>query len=358
VLVIACPCALGLATPTAIMVSSGIGASLGILIKNAEVLERAQSIDVMFFDKTGTLTTGSSVVSGVTVFGNWSRPELLSLLRSAEDGSEHPIGKALVKFAAGEGAPSVPAAAFVSFPGKGVSATVDGHAVVVGNLALIEVNNAQLSADTSKLAAQLESEAKTTLFLLVDGGCCAVIALSSEVRPEAAVAVARLKGAGIGVVMLTGDNEGTAKACAAAVGFDDYRFALSPADKAEIVRDWPRKAGSAIGMVGDGVNDAPAFATADIGFAMGNAADVVSESADITLMRADLSSVSTAIELSRQTMRVIHQNLFWAFIFNLVGIPLAALGMLNPMIAAAAMACSSVAVVSNSLRLRSIRMVR
>jgi Cu+-exporting ATPase len=382
VLVIACPCALGLATPTAIMVGTGTGAAHGILIKNAESLERAAMIKTVVLDKTGTITQGKPVVTDVIavqpalVAANGATEhqessigesgaallapqlELLQLAASAERGSEHPLGAAIVRAAEEHGLALVQPESFQAVPGRGITAVVDGRAVLLGTLALL----ADWSVDATGIAAditRLQAEGKTAMALAADGAALGVIAVADTVKPSSAAAIAQLREQGVQAVMLTGDNARTAEAIAREVGVDRVVAEVLPADKAAEVQRL-QGAGSVVAMVGDGINDAPALAQADVGIAIGTGADVAIEAADVTLMRGDLSGVAQAITLSKHTLATIKWNLFWAFIYNVIGIPVAA-GLLypffgiqlSPIIAAGAMAFSSVFVVSNSLRLRS-----
>jgi P-type Cu+ transporter len=320
VLIIACPCAMGLATPTAIMVGTGVGAARGILIKGGEALESAHRITTLVLDKTGTLTEGKPAVTDVRLLGPLSRDEVLRLAASVETRSEHPLARAII-----EAAPSTAAVAdFRSETGRGVSGTVEGKRVFVGR-------------------------GEEGVVINVDGTDVAILQIADPVRPTSREAVAALRALGIRVVMLTGDHRATAMKVAGEVSIDDVHAGASPEDKARIVGEQT----GVVAMVGDGINDAPALARAQVGIAMGGGTDIAMETADITLMRGDLRSVVDAIELSRATMRIIRQNLFWAFAYNVIGIPVAALGLLNPLIASGAMALSSVTVVTNSLRLRS-----
>jgi Cu+-exporting ATPase len=350
VLIIACPCALGLATPTAIIVGTGKGASLGILIKNAESLERAHRIQTIILDKTGTLTQGKPSVTDVLTFNGIDEASLLKYVASVEKRSEHPLGDAIVAYAAARGIQFLDLESFQSHTGFGIEAVVDGKRVVIGTTDFLQ----QFSIDTSgarSVIEQLASKGKTPVLASIDGQVCGVIAITDEIQPTSRDAVTKLRDLGINVLMITGDRRQAAEAVAHQVGIDQVIAEVLPQDKAAIVKQI-QKSGKIVAMVGDGINDAPALAQADVSIAMGSGTDIAMETADITLMRPDLLGVVQAIRLSKQTIRTIKQNLFWAFIYNIVGIPLAALGMLSPVIAATAMAFSSVSVVSNSLRLR------
>ena len=353
VLVIACPCALGLATPTAIMVGTGRGAQSGMLIRNAAALEQAGRLRTLIVDKTGTLTEGRPAVIDVIAFGGASRADVLRAAASLEQGSTHPLAKALLAAARSEGSAPANIADFVSAPGKGVSARIGTDAVptVLGSLDYLREQGATIA---SEVYAPLQHAGKTIVGVATGTRVIGVIALADAVRPSSAEAVRRLDAAGIEVIMLTGDNAATAQAVAQAVGIREFRAGVLPADKAEAVRELKAK-GVVTGMVGDGINDAPALAAADVSFAIGAGADIAVEASDITLIRNDLNAVVDAILLSRATLAKIRQNLFFAFAFNVLGIPLAAVGMLNPVIAGAAMAARSVSVVGNALLLKGWR---
>ena len=374
VLVIACPCALGLATPTAIMVGTGKGAQEGILFRSSEALERAHALDVVVFDKTGTLTRGEPVVhevvarapagvpqSGADEVGGSTEAWLLRLAASAEQGSEHPLGRAVVEFARRQGVALREPERFEAVPGAGVLALVDGHEVRVGTERFLVgggVSTDLLGED----AARIEAAARTALWVAVDGEAVGVVAVADAVREGSRDAVQSLRRLGLRVVMLTGDNRRTAGAVALELGIEEVRAEVLPDQKAEVIRSL-QSTGRFVAMVGDGINDAPALAQADVGIAIGSGTDVAMETADVTLMRSDLRLVARAIHLSRATLRTIKQNLFWAFAYNVVLIPVAAgalyplrflpmaLRSLHPIFAALAMAFSSVSVVANSLRL-------
>jgi Cu+-exporting ATPase len=375
VLIIACPCALGLATPTAIMVGTGKGADQGVLIRDARALELAHRVTTVVLDKTGTLTVGSPAVTDLIAYGT-SEAELLQLAASAEQGSEHPLGEAVVREARARGLEIQHATDFQALPGRGVEARVDGSCVRLGSRVLME----SMGLDATGLedtAQEFVGQGKTTIYVAVNESVLGLIAVADTLKPASQEGVALLKGLGIEVVMLTGDNARTARAIAGQLEIDRVEAEVLPQDKAEVVRGLQAR-GAVVAMVGDGVNDAPALVQADVGMAMGAGADVAMESADITLMRSDIASVVTAFKLSRQTIRTIKQNLFWAFFYNVLLIPVAAgvlfplfqglggvpgglefffgqQGFLNPVLAALAMAFSSVTVVSNSLRLRRVK---
>jgi Cu+-exporting ATPase len=350
VLVIACPCALGLATPTAIVVGTGRGAQLGVLIRNAAALEQAGRLSALVIDKTGTLTEGRPVVAGVIALDGATRSQVLELAASVEQGSTHPLANAIRDAAARDRIAPRPLRAFESIPGKGARGNVDvgGTDLVVtaGTLDFLAEQNIPAPD-----AGALHSIGNTLVGVASGGHVVGMIALADRVRPTSAQAIARAKAAGIEVLMLTGDNAQVAAAVAAEVGIDDFRAGVLPADKAAAVRALSSR-GRVTGMIGDGVNDAPALAAADVSFAIGTGSDIAVETADITVVRNDLNAVVDAILLSRATLAKIRQNLFFAFVYNVLGIPLAALGMLNPVFAGAAMAASSLSVVGNALLLR------
>ena len=357
VLVISCPCALGLATPTAIMVGTGKGATNGILIKSAEALETAHSIDTVVLDKTGTITQGKPVVTDVLLSENISPEKLLGLAASLEKLSEHPLADAIVAEAEKIGYESLNVSGFNQIPGQGVTGIIDGELVLAGNRRLMEAYNIPGGALMTK-GEELASDGKTPLYFAKDSKLLGVIAVADVVKPTSAQAIAELSGMGIEVVMLTGDNAKTAEAIRRQVGVDRVVAEVFPQDKEQEIRRLQNE-GKKVAMVGDGINDAPALARADVGIAIGAGTDIAMESADIVLMKSDLLDVVTAIQLSKATIRNIKQNLFWAFIYNIIGIPVAA-GLfflpfalkLNPMIGAFAMSFSSVFVVTNALRLR------
>jgi P-type Cu+ transporter len=359
VLIIACPCALGLATPTAIMVGTGVGAEHGILVRSGESLETAHRISTIVLDKTGTVTRGEPAVTSI-VPTFLSESELLSIAASAEAGSEHPIARAIVRHARERSMPTLGHTTFEALPGRGMRAEIAGNSVVIGNPALMGENGIDVAAAQTAVD-QISVEGGTAVVVAIDGRIAGVIGVADEIRPEAPHAIAAMQKMGMDVVMLTGDNKRTADAVARQVGIRRVLAQVLPADKAAEVRRL-REAGGVVAMVGDGINDAPALAEADVGIAVGTGTDIAIEASDITLLRGDLRRVVTAIALSRATINTVKQNLFWAFVYNVIGIPIAA-GLLypvtgwllSPVIASAAMSLSSVSVLTNSLRLKSFR---
>jgi Cu+-exporting ATPase len=372
VLIIACPCALGLATPTAIMVGTGKGAENGILVKNAEALERSHKIKTILLDKTGTLTKGEPMVTDIITIPSFSQEKVIQLAASAERGSEHPLGEAILRAATERNVELLTVSDFNAIPGQGVEASVEGKKLILGNLGLVKDRGLSLNG-LEEEANMLWEQGKTVMFLGLDGQVVGAIAVADTLKPNAKEAVRALHKMGIEVVMITGDNLRTAQAIARELDIDRTLAEVLPENKAQEVKKLQQE-GKVVAMVGDGINDAPALAQADIGIAIGTGTDVAMETGDITLISGDLTGIVTAISLSKRTMRTIKQNLFWAFAYNSALIPIAAgvlffvfrdvgvpsglhfilgeFGFLNPMLAAGAMAASSVTVVSNSLRLR------
>jgi P-type Cu+ transporter len=350
VLVIACPCTLGLATPTAIMVGTGRGAQMGVLIRNATALEQAGRLQTLIVDKTGTLTEGRPAVTGVVALADATRADVLRLAASLEQGSTHPLARAVLAAARGDGVEPLAVDGFESVPGSGTRGRVGAQRddAMLGSLDYLAANGIEIPVGA---AVPLQRAGQTVIGVAVAGRALGLIAFADAVRPSSRGAVARLREAGIEVVMLTGDNAETARAVASAVGIDDFRAGVMPAAKADAVRAQKTR-GMVTGMVGDGINDAPALAAADVSFAIGAGSDIAIEAADVTLIRNDLEAAVDAILLSRATLAKIRQNLFFAFAYNVLGIPLAAAGMLSPVIAGAAMAASSVSVVGNALLLK------
>lgn len=351
ILVIACPCALGLATPTSIMAGSGRSAELGVLFKGGEHLEQTHKIDAILLDKTGTVTKGKPELTDVVALGNEN--EFLKLVGAAEKNSEHPLAEAIVVGIQERNIELPGTQSFEAFPGFGIQAMVEGKQLLVGTRRLMEKYNIDAKAAYHSMS-RLEEAGKTAMLVAIDGQYAGMVAVADTIKETSKAAVNRLKEMGIQVIMITGDNERTAKAIAAQVGIEHVRAEVLPEGKAEEVKKLQSQ-GKKVAMVGDGINDAPALATADIGMAIGTGTDVAMEAADVTLMRGDLSSIPDAIYMSRKTMRNIKQNLFWALGYNTLGIPIAAIGLLAPWVAGAAMALSSVSVVLNALRLQRVK---
>jgi Cu+-exporting ATPase len=378
VLIIACPCALGLATPTAIMVGTGKGAEYGILIRSAEALERSHKINAVLLDKTGTLTQGEPRVTGIVSISAYSREEVLRLAASAERGSEHPLGEAIVNASQEQSLQLSTVSDFNAIPGYGIEALVEGKQLVLGNLRLMEERKLSLNGLEGE-SDRLRAEGNTVMFLAVEGQAVGIIALADTLKPRAGEVLKSLRRMGVEAVMITGDNRRTAEAIAREAGIDHVVAEVLPQNKAQEVQKLQAE-GRIVAMVGDGINDAPALAQADVGIAIGTGTDVAVETGDITLISGDLSGIAAAISLSKRTVRTIKQNLFWAFAYNVTLIPVAAgilylafgdngvptglhsvlgdYGFLNPILAAAAMAASSITVTLNSLRLRRFKPVK
>ena len=361
VLIIACPCALGLATPMSIMVATGRGAQSGVLVREAQALERLAAVDTLIIDKTGTLTEGAPKLSDIVTVGDMGEDELLRLAASLERASEHPLAGAITEAARGRGLKLVEAGDFQALTGQGIVGKVDSHAIVVGTSRLIQAESMDASAGEDA-AAKLRAEGKTVVFVAIDGELAGLLAVADPIKERAAEAVRALHEAGLRIVMATGDNKETAHAVARKLGIDEVHAELMPQDKTELVKRL-REEGATLAMAGDGINDAPALAAADVGIAMGTGAVVSIESAGLTLLRGDLNAIVRAVHLARATMRNIRQNLVFAFGYNALGVPIAAgllypvFGiLLSPMIAAAAMSLSSVSVITNALRLRAVRL--
>ena len=364
VLIIACPCALGLATPMSIMVGIGRGAKAGVLVKSADTLQRMERVDTLLVDKTGTLTEGRPRMTECIPVQAFPENDLLRFAASAEANSEHPLGRAIVEAAADRGIKPPAVQDFESTTGSGVQGSVDGKFVVVGTLDFLRQHNATVGSEHTSRLEELQLKGRTVMFVAIDGKFAGLVAVADPVRPTARDAIAELRRLGVEVAMLTGDNERTAKAVAEQVGIEQVEAGVKPQEKHDHVVA-RRAAGHMVAMAGDGINDAPALAAADVGIAMGSGTDVAIESAGIVLLKGNLRGIVRAFQLSRKTMRNVRQNLFFAFVYNFVGVPIAAgvlvpfLGMsalLNPMIAAAAMSLSSVSVIANALRLRAARL--
>jgi Cu+-exporting ATPase len=362
VLLIACPCALGLATPTAIMVGTGQAARRGIYIRNGEALETAATLNTLVFDKTGTITEGKPTVTDFLLLEGRDEARTLALVAGVEAHSEHFLARAINAWCRaravtcprsgipGRQSPPAPTLDFEAWPGRGVRALADDSEILVGNATLLEAAGIDFRAQQDQAEAWAE-QGKTPVYVAIDGVCVALFAIADQARAGAKEAIALLHRLGLQTVMATGDVEAVANHVARQVGIDRVIARATPGDKLELIRTLQAE-GRRVGMIGDGINDAPALAAADVGFAIGGGADIAVESADITLVGGDIARVAGGIELSRRTMDIIRQNLFWALGYNVVAIPVAAAGRLNPMIAAAAMAMSSVSVVTNSLRLQ------
>ncbi|HWH92380.1 MAG TPA: heavy metal translocating P-type ATPase, partial [Baekduia sp.] len=353
VLIIACPCALGLATPTALLVGTGRGAQLGLLIKGPQILESTRRVDTIVLDKTGTVTTGKMALVDITTTADADRSEVLRLAGALEDASEHPIARAIAHAARQTG--DLPAVeAFNNREGLGVEGVVEGRGVQVGRPSLMADWALTIPEDLQAAKSDAERRGRTAVVAAWDGEVRAVLAVADTVKPTSAEAIASLRALGLRPVLLTGDNATTAHSVAAEVGIDEVIAEVLPSDKADVIRRLQDE-GRVVAMVGDGVNDAPALAQADLGLAIGTGTDVAIEASDLTLISGDLRAAADAIRLSRATLRTIKQNLTWAFGYNIAAIPLAAAGLLNPLIAGAAMGLSSISVVANALRLRRFR---
>jgi Cu+-exporting ATPase len=354
VLIIACPCAMGLATPTALLVGTGRGAQLGVLIKGPEVRESTRRIDTVVLDKTGTVTTGKMQLLDVRTAEGTGRAEALRVAGGVENASEHPIARAITTGARHEVGELPEVVEFANLEGLGVRGVVEGRAVLAGRAALLEQWGLHLDGPLAESKAAAESEGKTAIVVAWDGAVRAVLAVADTVKPTSQQAISQLRELGLTPVLLTGDNAAVAAAVAAQVGIDEVIAEVMPADKVEVVKRLQGE-GKAVAMVGDGVNDAAALAQADLGLSMGTGTDIAIEAGDLTLVRGDLRAAVDAIRLSRRTLTTIRGNMFWALAYNVAALPLAAAGLLNPMIAGAAMAFSSLFVVGNSLRLRRFR---
>ncbi|MEL7434496.1 MAG: copper-translocating P-type ATPase, partial [Chloroflexota bacterium] len=354
VLVIACPCALGLATPTAIMVGTGRGAEMGILFKDSTALEQVHKLSTIVFDKTGTITQGEPTVTDIVTTDAVEESDLLMLAASAEQGSEHPLGQAIVTVATERNLALKNLDAFEAISGRGIQATVDNRQVLVGSPRFIRERGFDLTTNQAKIDA-LQARARTAVVIASDNTVLGIIGIADAIKPTSKTAITDLQALGIQTMMLTGDNQQTAEAIANEAGISEVVAEVLPEDKAETVKSL-QASENKVGMVGDGINDAPALAQADVGFAIGTGTDIAMEASDVTLVSGDLRAVVRAIALSKVTMRTIYQNLFWAFIYNIILIPVAMMGLLVPMFAAAAMAFSSVFVVTNSLRLRTVEL--
>jgi Cu+-exporting ATPase len=357
VLIIACPCALGLATPMSIMVATGRGATMGVLFRNAEAIEVLRVVDTIVVDKTGTLTEGRPALVDVETAPGWARADVLRLAASLERGSEHPLAASIVRGAEADGIALVPAGSFDSITGKGIAGSVEGRPVALGNAALM--NDRRIDAGSlAESAERRRADGQTVMFVAVDGRLAGLLAVADPIKPTTADAIRTLHHEGVRLVMLTGDSRTTAEAVAKRLGIDEVEAEVLPDQKAAVIRRLQQE-GRTVAMAGDGINDAPALAQADVGIAMGTGTDVAMESAHVTLVKGDLGGIARARRLSRQTMTNIWQNLFFAFAYNAAGVPIAAGALypvfgllLSPMVAAAAMSFSSVSVIGKALRLR------
>jgi Cu+-exporting ATPase len=347
VMVIACPCALGLATPTAIMVGTGLGASNGILIKNASSLESAFKINTVVLDKTGTITVGKPMVADLQIYNGFSNTDVIKFSMTLESKSEHPLGKAIMDYAEKIDISPADISEFNSYPGLGLMGKVENKNIITGNRKMLEQNAVHLSDAETNIKSKVDS----SVYVAVDNQLAGIYHISDTIADSSIDAIKKLKEMNLNIYMLTGDNKAAAESIAEKVGIDNIISEVLPGDKAKVIKDLQSK-GKIVAMVGDGINDSPALAQADLGIAIGTGTDIAIETADITLIKNNIMGISQAINLSYQTLKTIKQNLFWAFIYNIIGIPVAALGLLNPMFAAAAMALSSVSVVFNSLRLK------
>jgi Cu+-exporting ATPase len=355
ILLIACPCALGIATPTAILAGVGKGAEYGVLLRGGEYVENVRKLNTVVFDKTGTLTKGEPSVTGIQAFEGYNEKEVLEFAAIAEKGSEHPLAEAIVKAAQKTGFDIPDAETFEAVPGHGVKASVRGHAILFGNRRLMTENKVLIKESAESDVTKLEEQGKTVMLLALDGKIAGMVAAMDTPKDNAAEAIQQLKNMGLKVAMLTGDNERTAKAVAQQLGIETVIANVLPWEKVNVIKKLQSE-GKMVAMVGDGINDAPALAQAQVGIAIGSGTDIAKETGGIVLIKDDLRDVARGILLSKATMRKIKQNLFWAFIYNSVSIPVAAVGLLNPIIAAGAMAFSSLFVVSNSATLRLLKL--
>ncbi|HKJ68927.1 MAG TPA: copper-translocating P-type ATPase, partial [bacterium] len=353
VLVIACPCALGLATPTALMVGSGMGAENGVLIRKGAAIQAMKDISTIVLDKTGTITVGKPGVTDFVSLNGMSEEEVLQLAGSAESGSEHPLGRAITEYARTQNGQLPQPENFEAVTGRGIQARVDAKQILIGTRQFLSESGLAIDETVEERLLRMENDAKTAMLISIDDRIAGIVAVADRIKPDSAQAIATLKSFGLEPVMITGDNQRTAEAIAKAVGIDRVISQVMPDEKASVVRQLQQQ-GERVAMVGDGINDAPALAQADVGIAIGTGTDVAIESGDIVLVRGDLSAVVKAVKLSRATFTKIKQNLFWAFFYNVVMVPLAILGMMHPVLAEIAMAFSSINVVTNSRRLQRV----